>query len=1388
MPTAAEYRDRMNKLFGDSAPVESPAQEIPRADEFRDRLQQIQVQAEQEPTTANGFDAAYADVSQSLGLDPNPDDPRHHYDYRSAFKKYGPSFGVKDGHFPSEFKDASHPNRFVDGVDTISGVEMGPPGLEENPIPDVVDTSNVGKSTPMIYPDKAIAGEYGPQVQSAYTIATDVVNMEPGDGREGALRYYATSNIPDEERNLTLLALQQLSHANRTNKDRSVAGRMASNAVRKGKEFTQQTFNVLAGGLESAAQSVAGLSDEQMAEARTPQAGSPTYGLSDKDRLFYKAMQGALDAGDPITDLNDPVWAQFAIKAAGIAPGMAAGIATGNPIAAAGVWWSPIYEDSRDSLLAKGVDPTTARYAGAVSATIQSAIETLNINPFKGGTQSVVNEGLQDYLKRFGKAWSKEAIAEEGLQGATQAVTEYVATKADEVTTAQGIGEGMGDAIRAAVTSATEAAGPMGMLMLPAFMAGLPRASRVSLMNKFNANMERAYEIARKEQPSRKDVPELSKASERAELAEALRESLRVPSEKRAEVQSELDQYTKSLEVRMPEPWEHGPKYEPPQTNHDDIKLATDREATFHAWKAVDDAIGGIKAQEHKAANTARRTRAALKKDIDREDVTAFMEGTHNVNLEGDTAEAAKKRVESNPKALRIARELRNEYNRVRDEANAILEAADDNTRISYIADYVAHFWDLPKDKAIDFASKWSKNIPHAKQRKLPTYADGVALGYRPFSTDAAFLFQKYASNVARGSYTRAMIADLKRVRLPDGSKALTWKEQPGYTRIENPLFQRMGPEGQNFGKAVYVHPSMERPMRVLLEKPFTGNISKFIAGWNSAAKAIEVGLSLFHEVALFESAQASLAKPSNPLRGYVVGPFEAKKLFGSYKPRLTHRAGLLLDEKDPNGTEDAIKHGLETGRNASSDMARGTMEGGLLKAEKYTNIAPGLSHVVRGVRRGVESYNRHLWDNVHTGLKLFSYHTLASEIVPQAQEKGVDVDRAKSVIADFVNNAYGGQRFETGRWLPAGEFAHGMTAKQRQIAYAIIFAPDWTLSNIKVAGNLLYGIKDPTKRKLYTRYWRNMAISQTAHVVAAQAAIYAAFGDDDPDMKQYPWENEPGHKWDIDITGLRRAINNLLGVENDDRRHYIKLGKQWREVIRYLERFPDGLLESMGKKSSVVMRSAWALLPTTTPLGSMTYPWPWVDTPTRKATEGKVLGRLKYLGSQFFPFSVQGNSFAFSVPESRGMTAYSAVEHYAPLIRAYADPKSFQARLKKLNPFARETASAKAMKEIDAALEANGATIDQRKNAWSQARSDIATDYFNRMLGNLERKDFDKAEYNAGVIVRIGVNIPSRVRNAYQRGDLTDDMIPDLQRVFGNISDGPKWFVPQWPFDSTEE
>ncbi len=78
-----------------------------------------------EPQGEQAFQQWYKQQAAKTGIDPNPDDPRHKYDYRAAFRAgVEPVMSPADNryHWDSRFKASDHPNRYVDGIDTKTGL------------------------------------------------------------------------------------------------------------------------------------------------------------------------------------------------------------------------------------------------------------------------------------------------------------------------------------------------------------------------------------------------------------------------------------------------------------------------------------------------------------------------------------------------------------------------------------------------------------------------------------------------------------------------------------------------------------------------------------------------------------------------------------------------------------------------------------------------------------------------------------------------------------------------------------------------------------------------------------------------------------------------------------------------------------------------------------------------------------------------------------------------------------------------------------------------------------------------------------------------------------------------------------------------------------------
>ncbi len=537
----------------------------------------------------------------------------------------------------------------------------------------------------------------------------------------------------------------------------------------------------------------------------------------------------------------------------------------------------------------------------------------------------------------------------------------------------------------------------------------------------------------------------------------------------------------------------------------------------------------------------------------------------------------------------------------------------------------------------------------------------------------------------------------------------------------------------------VWVHPDIARPIKILLDRPFDSQVWNAMTAINAAGKGINIAFSLFHEGALFESSQGVNARFLSPLRGIVIGPFEAKRLGLGNLPMLTHRAGLKLAEIDPAGARDGFEHGLTAQRSAAFDYGRQTTESLMRRWE--ANLDNPFPNHTKVLRKGLEAYNRHLWDNVYVGLKLFTYNTLVREIVPQFA-LGISVRDIKERIASELNDAFGGQERLLIPTVRRGKLAfEPMTPVEKSIAYNLMFAPDWTMSAIRVAGRPIINFRDPIQRKLGLRYWRNISITLMGSMVLAQQAIYRIFGDDDPDLKPWIWENEPEQDFSVDVTPIVRSVVKFFGGEPSGERAYAKPGKQVREVYRWAAGFPGGLIEQMGAKSSVGIRTLYEQLGGHS-IGSG-FPMPWASSVFRDELEGwdRIVAQSKQLASQFVPFAWSSTNFAFALPKRKGMTPHRAIRHYKQAIEYLVDPSLWE-KIEGGDFSQRQGAVRKILRDIDDAARANGIDKTKRKVLFGNARGKVKSVYYRRFYAIYDDPDKkSETEKLARILARLNAS-----------------------------------------------
>ena len=140
------------------------------------------------PEEETEFQKQYKTIALKQGINLNPDDPEHFYDYRAAFKA-GQLKPDQIGHFPSKFKLPGHPRTIVDGINTITDEVIPPttalPIQQQGVFPSIPGTADIPPQTITgRYPGSAEADilqslQNLPELQQRFATAKDLGNIRP---------------------------------------------------------------------------------------------------------------------------------------------------------------------------------------------------------------------------------------------------------------------------------------------------------------------------------------------------------------------------------------------------------------------------------------------------------------------------------------------------------------------------------------------------------------------------------------------------------------------------------------------------------------------------------------------------------------------------------------------------------------------------------------------------------------------------------------------------------------------------------------------------------------------------------------------------------------------------------------------------------------------------------------------------------------------------------------------------------------------------------------------------------------------------------------------------------------------------------------------------------
>ena len=557
---------------------------------------------------------------------------------------------------------------------------------------------------------------------------------------------------------------------------------------------------------------------------------------------------------------------------------------------------------------------------------------------------------------------------------------------------------------------------------------------------------------------------------------------------------------------------------------------------------------------------------------------------------------------------------------------------------VGFVKDYVTQIWDIPKARKTEVLNYFVTHNPFTKKRVIPTLEEGIKLGLKPKTTNIAELLRIYDQYKIKAVFNRKFAEGLKGMT-DDASKPLMMrydKAPEDWVTIRHPALERAMMIGKLKGKtkgivlkkaAVSVHPDIAKEVKIIFDKPFSHGAIRALETVNAFTKKSMLSVTFFHHWALTESAFST-----------GIG----KKAASMWNPVKIIRALRFKDYgiyKDIPLAKDAIEHGVMFG--ALEDIQRSKVERALQGLERVAQRIPIARSITKGMRKGNELWDAALWDYYHNNLKLYAYEEnvfrslkaakkrLGRELVPE------EITGIKNEMGKFVNDSFGGQNWELNRILG--------NPKSRQMMHWLLLAPDWTFSVLKQAiapakgvylqatGKKLAG-KALTKRG--TLFWARAMLYY--NTIAQSVNFYNT--KKEYGKGRFTWENAPGH-----------ALNIFMGRNEDGTEKYLRMGKQFREVMEW----GYEPVKKLGAKLSPVIRET---------MRQITRHDPGSGYPTEFAETESILEDLKERGLSIaempIPFSLRGyvksrpGSYMFTFPTSRGMTNYKGIKLFKKAIK----------------------------------------------------------------------------------------------------------------------------------------
>nr|BAR18304.1 hypothetical protein [uncultured Mediterranean phage uvMED] len=437
-------------------------------------------------------------------------------------------------------------------------------------------------------------------------------------------------------------------------------------------------------------------------------------------------------------------------------------------------------------------------------------------------------------------------------------------------------------------------------------------------------------------------------------------------------------------------------------------------------------------------------------------------------------------------------------------------------------SNYLPLLWDGYRSKTgelFSFTNKFETAItgdnPKFKFSRSRVFEDinqGLRMGYtiRPGMDDPAELMRLYLQAAGKSLTTQNVLRFLETNYIGKSTDILTKpflartrkqaafidpQEKINYTEFNHPFFTG------DKGFVPLIHKGIEPSLRMVFDATTEQQLMSALFTTNLMMKRLAVGFSFFHAGALVESLWFAGAKFKT------IGKFLSPKTKPEVLKQLQDPGYYLTDyphaikQLRAQGYDDVVRFGQGSGLEISmpEDVGYDRFYQNIRGVDTFLKRHFGISQK-GNIERTFKFFDRITWDRIFTSAKLHTFLTSLNKGKNAIQPGDTQEQIYKKArrAAQFTNDAYGGQNWAQVTQRIENRFVKNLaqttlTPGSRGYLQLLLFAPDWTISNIRIIAKSLPGFEsDPMARRLYQYYFARAALT---YAVAGSALNYMFSG-----------------------------------------------------------------------------------------------------------------------------------------------------------------------------------------------------------------------------------------------------------------------------------------------------